>query len=128
MSADVTPQEFAAVTQLSGGYAHFVDSRDGEAIVTLFAEDARFTVNGNVHKGHAQLAAFFLQSTPGIHLSGPPFVRRDGEELVNEQNFLFVADGRNAVVRGMYLDRIRRDGGRWVFATREVVLHAGADS
>jgi uncharacterized protein (TIGR02246 family) len=123
----------AAVTDLVYRYAHAVDARDVEGIVSCFADDARVAFNGGerVAEGRAALREFFVAAFEGpllgqrgasTHVMGNVLVTVDGDIAHSEAHAVayLASDARpEVVVRGLtYSDDCVRDGGSWLIRER----------
>jgi ketosteroid isomerase-like protein len=123
----------AAIERLLASYALLFDSEDVAGCADLFTDRCEFILNGEVSAtGRAGVAAWFddviARGAGGIHLPGPPLidVADDGKTATIWQSVLFVANGSNTVVRGMYRDVAERDDERWRFQKRAFEMFPGA--
>jgi len=127
--------DHAAIERLLASYALLFDSEDVTGCAQLFTESCEFLLNGDVAATAREgVAGWFTdviaRGAGGIHLPGPPLidVATDGTTATIWQSFLFVANGSNVVVRGMYRDVAERDGDRWRFRRRAVEMFPGPPS
>ena len=125
----------AAIGRLLASYALLFDSEDVDGCAALFTDDSEFLLNGEVAaSGRTGVAAWFAdviaRGAGGIHLPGPPLidVAADGRTATIWQSFLFVANGSNVVVRGMYRDVAERSVDTWRFRRRAVEMYPGPPS
>ena len=115
-----------AVERLLSSYPLLLDSGDVAGCVALFTDDGEFAVDGNTVTGREALQKYFQDARDrgraGIHLPGPTLVdvAPDGATATAWQSFIFVANGENALTRGMYRDVAEYDGERWRFRRRDV--------
>lgn len=121
-----------AIDRLLAGYALYLDSGDVDACCDLFVEDCEFVISdGRRVDGRDALHRFLAtgreRGAAGIHLPGPALVdlAGDGKTASVWQNFLFVANGSNTIVRGMYRDITEFDGERWRFRRRHIEIYPG---
>jgi ketosteroid isomerase-like protein len=128
-------EDRAAIERLLASYALLFDSEDVIGCAELFTDDCEFVLNGNVAAtGRQGVRAWFAdvvaRGAGGIHLPGPPLidVAADGSTATIWQSFLFVANGSNVVVRGMYRDVAERRRDTWQFRRRAVEMYPGPPS
>jgi hypothetical protein len=65
----------------------------------------------------------------GIHLPGPTLVEVDksGLSATTLQSFIFIPNGSNDLLRGLYRDRVVYQHDTWRFQRREIDLFPGAE-
>ena len=112
------------IRELTARYCHGVVDGDAEAIVDLFCTDGTFRMRNSSFTGHDELRSMyeggvgakthkpFIQNHV-IELDGPD--EATGRCSVEIRIFV---DGEAKTAAGHYLDRYRREGGRWRFAER----------
>jgi 3-phenylpropionate/cinnamic acid dioxygenase small subunit len=119
-----------AIRNLLVDYCQLCDDGRFDEWGQLFTDDATFTVMGTTHTGRGDVQAFITAAQPpearGRHLISQPRLTIDGDSAEARTDYAFVGRtdrGRLAVTSsGRYLDRFVRDGGRWRFASREIVF------
>jgi len=138
----ISPEEAAdrlAIRELVDAYAHCADRREAEAQKALFTEDAHFLVymNGvgtepteDLH-GKERLTPVFAalkQYEVTMHFNGQSTARLDGARATGETyciaHHVFTADGERKIMLAYlrYLDSFVKQGGRWLFAERNLYL------
>ncbi|MFB4309433.1 nuclear transport factor 2 family protein [Actinomadura sp. GTD37] len=119
-------RRLAAVTRLQADYSRFVDDGDGEAFGGLYALGGTLVLRGREISGGRELAAFAAGSPAAVHLQGVPSirVRPDGDVDAVSSFAVFVAD-TGAILAGRYTDRMTWEGGRLLFARREIDIRSG---
>lgn len=122
----------AEIHRLLAGYALLLDSGDVAACADLFTGDCEFAISdGRAYQGRERLARFLQKGLDhgmaGIHLPGPTRidVADDGQTATAWSSFVFVANGSDAIVRGMYRDLLVHDEGRWWLQRRHVEIFPG---
>jgi hypothetical protein len=119
------------IRQLVLLYSRGVDRKDIELLRTLYAKDAT-----DDHGSHFQGAAddymrFLERSFPHMRMSGHyvcnHLISVDGDEADGEVYALayhLIPDGKGGTIEDFagvrYIDRYRKEGGRWLFAKRVV--------
>jgi len=122
------------IRELAQLYSRGVDRKDIELLKTLYARDAT-DHHGSHFSGAADAYIEFLaRSLPHIHVGGHFICNHlisviDGENAEGEVYALayhFIPDGKGGTARDVagvrYIDRYRRENGRWLFAKRVVVF------
>jgi SnoaL-like domain len=138
----ISPHEAAdrlAIRELVDAYAHCADRRDAEGQKALFTGDTHFLVymNGtgtepteDLH-GSEQLTPVFAalkQYEVTMHFNGQSTVTLEGERATGETyciaHHVFSADGERKIMLAYlrYLDSFVKQGGRWLFAERNLYL------
>jgi ketosteroid isomerase-like protein len=138
----ITPEEAAdrlAIRELVDAYARCADRRDAEGQKALFTEDTHFLVymNGvgseateDLH-GRQQLTPVFAalkQYEVTMHFNGQSTATLDGAQATGETyciaHHVFSADGKRKIMLAYlrYLDSFVKQGGRWLFAERNLYL------
>ncbi len=114
-------------------YSRGVDRKDMELLRTLYAKDATDT-HGDRFDGSAEdYIAFLERGLPHLRYSGHHvcnhLISVDGEEGEGEVYALayhVYPDGKGGMVENLigvrYVDRYRKEAGRWLFASRLVVF------
>jgi ketosteroid isomerase-like protein len=122
-------EDHTAIERLLASYALRFDSEDVTGCAQLFTDECEFLLNGvAAATGREGVAGWFAdviaRGAGGIHLPGPPLidVAADGRTATIWQSFLFVANGSNVVVRGMYRDVAERSVDGWRFQKRAVEM------
>ena len=146
MAPDTTmsPEEAAdrlAIRELVDAYAHCADRRDAAGQMALFTEDTHFVVfmdhfsdvpTMDLH-GRGSLAPVFenLNSyAVTMHFNGQSTVVLDGDRATGESYCLahhlsIAEDGQRTMMIASirYLDEFVRQGGRWLFAERRLMVN-----
>ena len=113
----------AAVWNLMGDYARFMDGRDAAALSTLFGASGVLAVGEREITGPAALEAFAAQSPEGVHTQGVPTVERQPDGGIRAtSSFVFVNGTTHAIVAGEYRDDIVESGDGLVFARRQILM------
>ena len=126
-------EDEAAIRRLAALYARAVDRNEPDTIAGLFTADAVIEGPGFVMRGREQIRAI-----PGtlaglyprtLHQVHQQTVRVEGDSAEAETYCTanHVSDkgggqGETLVWAMRYLDRLRRENGRWVFVRRGVVI------
>jgi 3-phenylpropionate/cinnamic acid dioxygenase small subunit len=124
--------DFEGVRRTIAQYCHLVDDARWDEWTQLFTADATFSVLGRTMKGHEELKTFISASLypgAGKHVTVNTVIDVDGDEARSVSDFVYVApegDGFKIMTAGRYTDRLVREGDRWLFAAREIVLGLGA--
>jgi hypothetical protein len=122
-----------AIAELLYAYGEGIDRRDHKLLETVFTEDCQ------LHYGaYDQPASFLVENwradrPPAFlmthHLYGNIVVRFQGADRARSITYFFAHhrakhDGQimDEMVRGRYLDRLIKYGGRWRFAERTIVF------
>jgi ketosteroid isomerase-like protein len=120
------------VVNLLADYCWYVDRRDVDAVVALFAPDATFDLGfGRVHRGHDELREMYERvdaytatshhiTTPRLDLSGDTGSVRSAMYAFHRR-----PDGSQLHLWGAYLDEVARAEGGWRFTAR--TLRASAE-
>ena len=138
----ISPEEAAdrlAIRQLVDAYARCADRREAAAQQALFTADTHFVVymNGvgtepteDLH-GKERLTPVFAalkQYEVTMHFNGQSTARLDGARATGETyciaHHVFTADGERKIMLAdlRYLDSFVKQGGRWLFAERNLYL------
>lgn len=136
-TAALSAEDRLDIQELIARYCRYEDNGDAEAMAALFVEDgSTVSSRGKATKGRAALEEAARRRWEN------PDARRDAHWVTNvivepdddgarafSYQLIFVI-GEDSAIRIRSLsakrDRLRRDGGRWLFVTREVVpLAAG---
>jgi ketosteroid isomerase-like protein len=116
----------SAVRAVIAEYAHAIDSRDLDACIALFSDEASLVVNGELFTGRDAIRGWLdslAQAPPGLHLTANTLVREDGERLHAISEFAFVRRGDagwSVIAAGRYTDTFREEDGALRFLRREV--------
>jgi uncharacterized protein (TIGR02246 family) len=120
-----------AIQQVIIGYCHAVDSGDGDAVAALFEDDASLGVglpDPIVGKeAIRQLGGSVASMVPGVrHVTTNVMVDGDGDAATARSYVrVFTTVGGAAetklVASGIYSDALRKAGGTWRIAKREMV-------
>jgi 3-phenylpropionate/cinnamic acid dioxygenase small subunit len=122
-----------AIAELLYAYAEGIDRRDHELLASVFTADCRLHYGAYDHPAkvlvdswHADQPSAFLATH---HLYGNIVVRFYGPDHARSVTYFFAqhrADYQGKImdemVRGRYLDRLRKEYGRWRFAERTIVF------
>jgi ketosteroid isomerase-like protein len=128
-----------AIRELVDAYAHCADRRDGEGQMALFTEDTRFLVFMDAKASapsqtitrRADLKPVFddlRQYETTTHFNGQSTVALNGDAATGESYCLAhhvqVRDGRRSLMVASirYLDSFTKQGGRWLFAERRLMV------
>lgn len=126
-------EDEAAIRRLAALYARAVDRNEPETMAGLFAADAVIEGPGFAMRGREQIGAI-----PGmlrgmyartLHQLHQQTVRIEGDSAeaetcctANHVTDKGAGRGENLAWAMRYLDRLRREHGRWVFVRRDVVI------
>lgn len=127
-----------AASEIAEVYARFsaaANARSWEPMLELFAKDASWEATagplGFRHEGRPTIARFlrgneghvqvlfYLAAPPHIEVTSPELAQ--GETSINEILRLGPS-GEIKQLFGVYKDRLRKEGGRWVFVARRFEL------
>lgn len=112
------------IRELTARYCHCVVDGDAEGILDLFCPDGTFRTRSTSHTGDEQLRAMYVDGVGAK--THKPFIQNHVIDLIGPDE----ATGRCSVeirifqndeaitAAGHYLDRYRRQDGRWLFAER----------
>ena len=134
MSDDVVAD--LGVRRTLATYCQTCDDGRFDDFAECFAPDATMTALGRTVVGRDAIRGWIAAAMPperrGKHVCVNAVITCDGDTAHAESDFLFLAPGpRGPVIStaGRYVDDLRRDGDRWVFTRRDIVLMApGAGS
>jgi ketosteroid isomerase-like protein len=130
-----------AIRELVDAYAHCADRRDAAGQMALFTEDTHFVVFMDHFsdvptmdlRGRESLAPVFdnLNSyAVTMHFNGQSTVVLDGDRATGESYCLahhlsIAEDGKRTMMIASirYLDEFVRQGGRWLFAERRLMVN-----
>ena len=112
-------------------YCQLCDDGRFDEWITLYTDDATFSVLGQTHQGHDAIKAFIENAQPpearGKHFMGQSVVDEDasGTRATAVSDYSFIsrtANGGYAITSsGRYHDElVRADDGRWLFRSREI--------
>ena len=122
------------ILELLARYAHVIDSGDGESYADCFTGDGAIELGrSGLHvQGRAALVEFaredHARSGAARHLTNSPIIEGDGDGATIDVYLLRLYQERSGDERrglgpvGRYHDTLRRVGGRWRFARREVFI------
>jgi ketosteroid isomerase-like protein len=126
--------ERTRITETLHRYCHGVDDCDLDAVLALFAPDARVDMgHGAVFVGHAALRALLIdrlgQWTSTSHQASTISVTRFDGTTADTTSYLFVVhddtvDGRTMHLWGRYDDHLRRGDDGWQFVHRKLWVSA----
>lgn len=118
-----------AIKRLMAIYAQLLDSKRIAEWGQLFAEDAVFAVWGQTWRGRAAIEAGIggmQPELPGKHVILTPVIELEGPDRARVWTdlsaFASGPDGISIATIGRYHDELVRQGGRWRFARRVVVM------
>jgi ketosteroid isomerase-like protein len=140
----MSPEEAAdrlAIRELVDAYAHCADRRDAAGQMALFTEDTHFVVFMDHFsdvpttdlRGRESLAPVFDNLNTyavTMHFNGQSTVVLDGDRATGESYCLahhlsIAEDGKRTMMIASirYLDEFVRQGGRWLFAERRLMVN-----
>ena len=129
MSQPETLETLEAIRRLIAIYAQLIDSRRLAEWGELFTEDAVFQVWGQSWRGRAAIVAGIggmQPEFPGKHISLTPVIDlKDTDRAIawtDLSAFSSSKDGISIATIGRYHDELVKQGGRWRFARRVVVM------
>jgi hypothetical protein len=121
------------IRELAMLYSRGVDRKDIELLATLYTADGT-DAHGEYYRGSAAgYIQFLAESLPRLAYSGHHICNhlisvsgQSAEGEVYVVAYHVIPDGAGGFVENIqnvrYLDRYRKDGGRWKFASRDVVF------
>ena len=120
------------IRELTARYCHAVVDGDADTIVGLFCEDGVFRTHTLAPAGRDALRDFYSGGVGGR--THKPFIQNHVIELEDETHatgrcsveIRVMQDGEPYTQAGHYLDRYRKEGGRWRFAERHYVRYHNA--
>jgi len=97
---------------------------DTDAIVDLFCKDGVFRMRRKVVTGHDELREFYAGGVGGQ--THKPFIQNHVVDLHSDTDatcrssveIRIVQDGEAYTCAGHYIDKVRKENGRWRFADR----------
>ncbi|WP_336972099.1 nuclear transport factor 2 family protein [Sphingobium aromaticiconvertens] len=112
-------------------YSRGVDRQDMDLLGTLYASDATDTHGDRFDGSASDYIAFLAAGLPHLHYSGHHvcnhLISVDGDTGEGEVYVLayhIYPDGKGGLIEDLkgvrYIDRYRKEGGRWLFASRVV--------
>lgn len=119
------------VRRLIGQYGEHLDSRNLDQALALFTPDASLVFNGEEHKGHVAIRAWFealARRPPGIHLlsntrvsteTGQPGRARARSDVGFIRK---LEDGWKILMAGGYDDVCEFRNDAWLFVRREITM------
>ena len=113
---------------LAGDYPHALDSRDFDGYAALFTEDGELTLQGQTAKGRAAIKAFVGALPPEPRVMHPISnlsYAIEGDTAKGGaywQDIGLVGGTPGVLVAGRYEDTLRKEGGVWRIATRNIVI------
>jgi SnoaL-like domain len=117
-------EAYEAIRQLVSRYGVLIDSRDLDALTTLFVDDVRVS---RTERGHGPMRALLLglirQFTTSVHFVGNhtiDFLDNDHAEGVVYCRAEHEVGEQWIVMAIQYWDRYERRDGRWFFSGRKV--------
>ncbi len=121
-----------AIRRTLARYCQLCDDGRFDEWASLFTDDARFLVMGEVYEGPAAIKAFIEMGQPpelrGKHLCANPIIDIDGagDSAHAITDYVFVGrdgKGRGSITSmGRYHDVLVRDGDEWKFRIRQIVF------
>ena len=117
------------IRELTARYCHAVVDGNAEAIVALFCEDGAFRAHTFSASGRSALMEFYAAGVG--KRTHKPFVQNHVIELVDDRHangrcsveIRVLQNGEAFTQAGHYLDRYRKDDGRWRFAERHYIRY-----
>ncbi len=117
------------IRELTGRYCHAVVDGDADTIVGLFCEDGVFRSHTLAPTGRAALRDFYAAGVGAK--THKPFVQNHVIEFSDETHatgrcsveIRVLTDGEAYTQAGHYLDKYRKDDGRWRFAERHYIRY-----
>ncbi|MEI9852424.1 MAG: nuclear transport factor 2 family protein [Sphingomonas sp.] len=119
-----------ALRRLLADYSAFLDDRDYDSYVGLFAPDAEWTNPGGSYRGQAAIRAMLEQALgpagapnrSAYHLNSNARIDLDGDRATAVSRYLFVMRGPDhrpmPALAGIYRDAFVRQGGVWKIQRR----------
>lgn len=112
------------IRELTARYCHAVTDGDGLAIVDLFCTDGVFRMRHKVVAGHTELKDFYVNGVGGQ--THKPFIQNHVIEIESDTEasgrcsveIRIVQDGEAYTGAGHYIDRYRKEDGKWRIADR----------
>ena len=124
--------ERLAIQRLIAVYAQLLDSGRLDDWGQLFTEEARFRVYGQTYESRATIVAeiggmLLPPDRPGKHISLVPIIDLTGDDrALAWTDFSGVGTNESGQIEvgtiGRYHDELVRDGERWRFASRTIVM------
>jgi uncharacterized protein (TIGR02246 family) len=138
----MTPEEAAAVAAIRHTQSVYNTEGDrgrADGLLDTFTEDGVLEFHGRAHQGREAIRAAL---SPAVDANrerhAPGFVRHnlttcrvelDGPDAANAWTYFMVVTPIGLDHTGRYVDRFRREGGRWLLAHRRVTIDwAAAES
>lgn len=122
----LSTDDVIAIQLLTARYNFAVDSCDGEAFAACFTPEGRF-FNGDalLAEGHAALSAFaasLVERAPMRHVTTSILPDGDGATATCRMYCHLFSNsperGFHLMIQGVYLDRLARMRGEWLFVER----------
>jgi uncharacterized protein (TIGR02246 family) len=124
------PEDVLAIQQVIASYCQAIDSGDGDAVAELFTDDASLGVGlPDPFVGKEvirEMGGGVSTMVPGVrHVTTNVVIDGDGDTASARsyvQVFTTVGgpEQTRLVASGIYVDALRKDGGKWRFVSREM--------
>ena len=120
------------ILELAARYSHAVDHGDAEAYAGTFTDDGVFAAGGGEPvTGRAALAQTVTARPSDFvmrHFTSNPVIEGDGDSATMQLyiEVKVLGDQPRTLLLGRYRDQLRRVGGAWRFARRDVEVDYAA--
>ncbi|QLL07831.1 nuclear transport factor 2 family protein [Mycobacterium vicinigordonae] len=109
---------FSAIRELLARYAFALDAHDTATALTLFTEDAEFTVYGRTFAGRGGIGRMFQEAPRGLHLLGATSIAPRGDSATAQSQVLFVNASTQQQRLAHYEDELVHRDGTWLIRRR----------
>ncbi|BDB39960.1 MULTISPECIES: nuclear transport factor 2 family protein [Mycobacterium] len=108
----------SAIRELLAEYALALDAHDTAKALTLFTEDAEFTVYGRTFAGRSGISTMFQEAPRGLHLLGATRIEVGADTATAKSQVLFVNASTQQQRLAHYEDALVHRDGRWLIRRR----------
>jgi hypothetical protein len=136
----------ADIEDLISGYLSSLDTGDYDRYTAMFTKDGVLTFGGHTYKGRDEIRAILKQAlrAPGSkatdangkplpvlrHMAGGFDIQIDGDTAKSRGTWATISVGRESYPTigglGYYDDHFVKQGGKWYFSSRELVVEMAA--
>lgn len=107
-----------AIRDVLTRYAFALDAHDVAQALTLFTDDAEFTVYGRTFAGSSSIGRMFQDAPRGLHQLGATSIEVRGDTAAARSQVLFVNASTQQLRSAHYEDELVLKEGRWLIRRR----------
>jgi hypothetical protein len=130
-------EEKDAIRETMARYCQALDAGEFDRVAALFTEEGEWTTDYDSAVGPAAIEAMLTRNVPRKgegpqrkHYVANSVIDVNGEEANAVSNYLIIRESENGLIPvmcGTYKDRFRKQGGRWLFARKELIHDIAGD-